>query len=271
MEMLIAGVFLILAWFIRRHCIFFVDNNTACLLIDWFGHTRPIGQGMKWVWPWESVVEGSATAVVAVPESFTDDFETKDEATIALKFSFVRKTSVAHLKRYIEIDSAKRRDGIIERVRAIANIIIRKHADRDAVMDDYKQIAADIEHEFEQQESEDKTSLEAYYGENIEQLGIAGAELPAILKEAQTKLEAQVKENETKKLEMDNLKKLASALVAESEKRDSKMSFEKAMEIVQLQLGKGNVKKDITIFGIDRGTQDILSAIIKEVIDGRKN
>ena len=62
----------------------------------------------------------------------------------------------------------------------------------------------------------------------------------------------------------NNVKKMARELVVESEKRGSVMSYEKALEVIQVQLGK--VSKDIKIFGLDRGTQDAVDMIMRGVM-----
>ena len=138
-------------------------------------------------------------------------------------------------------------------------------------MDNMKKIGEDAKKIFEETLSENGERLEIYYGTNLAALVVADVELPKELRDAKTRQEAVKKENETRKLEMRNLKQMAADLVSEGFKRTNvKMPFEKAMEIIQLQFGKGNIQKDIKVFGLDKNTLEVFEKIAIEMANARR-
>lgn len=279
------GVVVLLIWFVREYMLVFVNANTALVLINCFGNIRKLHPGLNFKRPWlfEKPVDNPLNGIVymvAIPETFDGVFETKDKSTVKLSIAFIRTPVFECLEQYIKIKDDRRLGGITERIRAITTIVIHDYDDRSKVMGEIAKISEEINDQFDNERSEKTDTvvsleLEKYFGEHVQQIIVADAELPPEIIAAQTKNEAQVMENKTKilaqsaenearKLEMENIKKMAKALVVESEKQGSKISFEKATEVIQVQLGK--VKKDIKIFGLDRGTQDAVDKIIKGVM-----
>ncbi len=186
---------------------------------------------------------------------------------------FIRTPVLDYLDKYIKITDSERKSGIVETVRSILSILIYEYEDRSAVMKDLENIGKKLEERFEKARSEEaegesSLNLERYYGENVQQFRIADTELSPELTAATARKEAQMKESETRRIEMDNINEMAKKLVIESEERGSKMSFETAVQVIQIQLGK--IKKDIKVFGLDRGTQDVVDKIVKGVMSHGK-
>ncbi len=276
--MMAVGILALLIWFVREYMAVFVSANTALVLINCFGKNRKIGPGLGFKMPWflEKPVDnpkGGVIPIRAIPETFDGIYETKDKTPIKITTAFIRTPVVDYLDQYIKIDDSKRLKGITERIRAILSILIHEYEDRSAVMKNLDAIAKEMENRFENAKSEeedadDYLNLEKYFGENVQQFVIADTELSPELAAAQAKREAQAKESETRRIEMDNINEMAKKLVLESEERGSKMSFETAVQVIQIQLGK--VKKDIKVFGLDRGTQDVIDKIVKGVMSHGK-
>lgn len=282
------GVLLLLIWVLREYIFVFVNANTALILVNCFGKTRKLKAGLNYKMPWflEKPVDNPKNGIVhlvAIPETFDGVFETKDKETIKLSIAFIRTPEFDHLEQYIKIDDDKRLEGILERIRAITNVVIHTYSDRSMVMASLTKITEEINRQFDNKKSDEAVAasmkLEEYFGEKVQQIMVTDAELPPEVvaakakQEAQvidnkTKFEAQVAENKIRKSEIENIKKMAAALVIESEKQGSKMSLEKATEIIQVQLGK--IDKDIKIFGLDRGTQDAVDKIIRGVMSNGK-
>lgn len=284
-----AGVALLLIWVLREYIFVFVNANTALILVNCFGRTRKLKAGLNYKVPWlfEKPVDNPKNGIVhlvAIPETFDGVFETEGKETIKLSIAFIRTPEFEHLEQYIKIDDDKRLEGILERIRAITNVVIHAYPERSKVMANLTKITEEINKQFDSKKSDETDTdagmkLEEYFGEKVQQIMVTDAELPPEVvaakakQEAQvidnkTKLEAQVAENKIRKSEIDNLKKMAAALVIESEKQGSKMSLEKATEIIQVQTGK--IEKDIKIFGLDRGTQDAVDKIVRGVMGNGK-
>lgn len=253
-------------------CLMIVPPYTSVLVTNVFGGSvRPCGSGLQKILPWEEVVAGSEVSMEISNYSFTSDFETKDEVPVSLKTAFDLLPDERYLVEYRRFNAATRITGITERIRAILTQEIRKLKDRDEVMDDFQKLTAEVKRRFEETVSdEDGKPLEQYYGIDLKKLMISDGDLPAALKEATARKEVMAKDNETRQMEMTKFKQMAAAVIAESVKRGSPMSFEKAMEFIQLQFGKGNVQKNITLFGLDSGTQEAVKEVLREVLNARR-
>lgn len=225
------------------------------------GSLRSFGSGLRILLPWENIEENSETSLKKNTHSFEAEFKTKDESPIPLKVSFDVIPYAAYLVRYREFDEGTRIAGIKSRLQAILTILVRKKENRDHVMDNVEELAKELKKKFEESVSEDDILLEIYYGVNLKAVMISGMGLPEALKEMAVKQEVTEKENERRKSEMATLKRIARDLVRESK---NEMPFQNAMEIVQLQFGK-DVKKNIQIYGLDRGTQKTLEDISKNL------
>lgn len=108
-------------------------------------------------------------------------------------------------------------------------------------------------------------TLDHYYGVELTAVIIADPDFPKELKDAANMREAQEQENERREFELKNLEEISASLVKASVDSGSKMPYEKALETTQIQLGK--VKKDVKIFGLDRGTQDAINTGIKALFN----
>jgi hypothetical protein len=261
------GLGIYIGWKLTLSVLMLVPAYTSVLVTNIFtDKTRACGSGLRLILPWEKKVENSETKMEISSHIFRNDFETQDEAVIPLEIAFDVIPDQRHLLEFRRFDSATRLNGIKERIEAILSVEIRKLRNRDEVMDSLIKLADTVKQRFEEAESEDRKLLEEYYGVNLKKLMISDVDLPAALKEAATRKEVMEKDNQTRQMEMAKLKQMAVALVKESEKRGSLMPFEKAMEIVQLQFGKGNVTKNVHIVGVDRGTQELLKTAVETVL-----
>ena len=215
-------------------------------------------------------MENSEAKMEISSHSFTNDFETQDEVVVSLKIVFDVMPDERHLLEFRRFDFATRLSGITERITSILTIEIRKLKDRDAVMDSYKALAEEVKKRFEEAFSEDGKRLEEYYGVNLKKLVISSTDLPPALKEAATAKEVMEKTNQTRGLEMTKLKQMARSLVLEAKKHGSELPYAIAMEIVQLQFGKGNVTKNIHNLGLDRGTLDVVKSVMEGWLSGKR-
>lgn len=266
-----AGLGIYICWKLVLSLLMEVPAYTSVLLINVFTNkVRACGSGLRLIWPWEKTVDDSQVKMTTVSHSFSNEFETQNESVVSLKIAFDLIPDEKHLIEHRRFDSATRLNGVTERIKAILTKEVRKLKNRDEVMDNYKALADEIKKRFEEAVSEDGKRLEEYYGVNLKNLVISNTDLPPALKEAATAKEVMEKTNQTRGLEMTKLKQMARTLVKESEAKSTPMPFEKAMEIVQLQFGKGNVSKDIKIFGLDRGTLEVAKAIAEGVLGGKR-
>lgn len=241
----------------------FVPEYTGIVILNRFtGKMRSRGSGLRWLLPWEKIVR--ITSLEKKTHSFEATFEAKDESPITLRTNIDEVAHDLHLVDYLSFNDEDRIKSIIERLKSILTIEIRKKKNRDEVMDNLGLIAKTAKETFENALSESGRPLQEYYGVNLKALVIADKDLPKALQDAQVEREAMEKKNETRALEMKTLKKLASEFVKEAERRGEKMSFENALTAVQLQFGD-NVKKEIRLYGIEKGT--LMG--IKEVFDDR--
>src|SRR3989344_4628703 len=267
LTVLAIGLAIYIGWKLVLSLLMEVPAYASVLVMNIFNsRVRACGSGLRLILPWEKKVENSEAKMEISSHSFTNDFETQDEVVVSLKIVFDVMPDERHLLEFRRFDFATRLSGITERITSILTIEIRKLKDRDAVMDSYKALAEEVKKRFEEAFSEDGKRLEEYYGVNLKKLVISSTDLPPALKEAATAKEVMEKTNQTRGLEMAKLKLMAAALVKESEKQGSSMPFEKAMEIVQLQFGKGNVQKNIHVMGLDRGTQELLKTAVETVM-----
>lgn len=224
------------------------------------GSLRSVGPGIGILWPWEKIVSGIPLKKNSC--SFESDFETQDKATLSLKISFDTEPLRTKLMNYERFDTESRMNGIKERIRSILSAIIYSYPDRGAVMSDLKELAAKAKKEFENSMTElGDERIEEYYGTNLVSLMIADVALPQILKDAAAQKEAQEKQNEARRSEMDMIKQMAKELVAES---GGTMMYEDAIRRIQVQLGK--VKDENKTFGLDKGTQQLIKDAIKGVM-----
>ncbi|MEK9170529.1 MAG: SPFH domain-containing protein [Patescibacteria group bacterium] len=246
-------------------CLISVEAYTGVIIVNRIsGAMRSTGPGWSRIWPWEKAVEGSEISLKKSNHVFESDFETQDEATISLKVSFDYMPLETNLVEFQRFGFDDRLSGIKERIRSILSIEVRKLKDRDAVMDQLKALGESAKKIFEASISESGKPIEQYYGTNLSALMISDAALPQIVKDATAKKEAQEKENEMRKMDMDNIKKMAKELVAAS---GGSLPFEEALRRIQIQFGK--VKDENKTYGLNKGTQEIIVAALKEVFGGK--
>ena len=255
----------LIACFAYSH-IMLIDAYTGALVANRFtGTMRPVGPGWHIIWIWEKIVNESETTLKESAYIFESDFETQDEATITLRIAFKLVPITDYLTEYQRFNSEDRLSDIKERIRSILSIKVRKLKNRDAVMDSLKPLGKFTKKCFEKMFSENGKSIEQHYGTNLSSLMISDAALPQELKDAATRREAQEKENETRQMEMDKIRQMAKDLVKES---DGTMMYEDALRRIQVQLGKVEDKNET--FGLDKGTQELIKAAIKEAFCGNK-
>ena len=267
--MLAVGGLMLLIWFVREYMAVFVNANTALVLINWDGKIRVIRPGLGFKMPWllERPVDnpkGGVIPIRAIPETFEGIYETKDKTPIKITTAFIRTPVVDYLDQYIKIEDSKRLKGITERVRAILSILIHEYEDRSALMKNLDAIAKEMEKRFENANSEDKDAedylkLEKYFGENVQQFAISDTELSSELAAATAKKEAQAKENETRKLEMDNIRAMAKELVSDSQGGPNPMSTKDAMKEVKIILGKS--KENINVMDFGPGVETVAGGL----------
>ena len=248
------------------YCLMTVPAYTGVVIINKLtGSLRSCGAGLRLLFPWETIAD-SGISLKKNSHAFDADFETKDESTISLRISFDEMANEHHLVEFQAFALKDRINGITERIKSILSIEIRKLKNRDAVIDTLKNLAEEAKKNFEEMLSEKSRPLEEYYGTNLKVLTIADVALPQALKDAQVEKEAIVKRNETRQLEMTKMKQMARALVKES---GDSMPLQTALEVIQVQFEK--IEKKIQIFGVEKGTQQALTDILKEVINARKS
>ena len=266
--LMIAGILLLLFWFVREYMLVFVNENTALLLVDARGRIRKLKPGIGFMMPWflERPVEnpkGGVVALRAVPVTFTGVYEAKDKSTIKVSTSFLIKPVFEYLEDYIKIDDKKRVDAAVERVRSIMSILIHEYPDRDAVMMKLEEIGVKIDKKFSSAVGDSAGSnidLEKYFGISANQFVIGDAELPPELIAAQTKLEAQKKENQTRKLEMDNIREMVKQTVEDSAGSASPVSHKEAMDAVLVVQEKAT--KEIKVIDLGPGAQSVAGGVI---------
>lgn len=246
-------------------CLMMVAPYTSILVTNVFsGSLRYCTSGLQWIWPWERIVTNSKVAMEVSNYTFQKDFRTKDEVVVSLKITFDMEPDEKHLLEYRRFDAKTRLNGIIERIAGALTIEIRKLKDREEVMDNLLRLAAEIRLSFERLSS---NNSESYYGIRLKNLMVYEVDLPSELKDAATQREVMQKINFTRQLEMEKLNQLAGTLVEESEKRGSIITFEKAVEILQLQFNQKNVRKDIHAFQLDKGVQEALRTVLQKVLN----
>ena len=213
-----------------RYCVIIISAYTGVVMInplirDKTKNLRSCGPGLRIKWPWEEIVEDGQISLKKSPIFFEGDFETKDKSTIPLKIAFDVIPHEDYLTEYMKFNFTTICAAIQERLRSILSVLIHDRPDRETIMGSIKELAAAAEQTFHALQSEDGHHLEEYYGTNLKALMIADVALPKELKDAQTRREVVLKENEIRKLEMENLKKMAGTLVQESEKKGHKKPF----------------------------------------------
>lgn len=256
-----SGIYSLLMW---------VPAYTGILLENTLtGSVRSCGPGLNLIWPWEKTVADSETSLQIRNYLFEDDFETEEEIAASLKVSIDLIPDAKRLIEYRRYDAGNRLDGIIGKIKSILNVEVRRFKNLDETMNSLEKLAETVKQRFGEQSPDTRKSPEEYYGVKLERLMISGVGLPPSLKEAAVKKEVTLKENEIRGLEMKKLEQMAAALVKRSEATTGmKMPFERAMEFVQLQFGKGNVTRSTQIFGIDAGTQEVLKKLLEEIAKG---
>jgi len=234
---------------------------------------RPIGPGFNFpVWrPLERKVRDDISLKTNT-HLFKFEVETDNEAVIPLSITIQEAADLRYLPEYNSFENQEDRvEGIKEKIKFILSVAARKMKDRDAVHNKIKFLQRLAKRKFEASLSEDGRLLEQYYGTNLQSVVIGDSELAQTIREAQEKKEAQEKENERRKLDMDNLKKMASALVTEAkEKHDQKLSFDVALRKIQIQLEKKGVQENFNTLGIEQGTQELIDSVLKEVLRGKR-
>jgi len=204
---------------------------------------------------------------------FDGEFEPQNEEAVPLKLVVEYHPEGKGLVNFASFDESKIEAMLKDRIKSILSVIVRICEKRDEVMDSVRTIAEMVKEGFESSFAEDgKTKLQEYYGVNVAAIYIADPELPEALKKAAVEREVMEKTNLTRKLEQDNIKRMARELVDEAGKRGSKLSFEAAMELVLINLGK--IKKENKQYGLSVDTlnvlKDVLPAIARELKGGSK-
>lgn len=281
---MVVGVIFLAIWFVREFMAVRVKENTALVLVDLHGKLRivPPGLGFKRVWFLEEPAEnpkGGVVPIRAIPEKFEGVFEAKDKTPMKITVAFIRTPVVAHLDQYIKITDDKRRSGIIERVRGILSILIHEYENRSAVMGKLDEIAKEMESRFEKARSEDNSgndnglNLERYFGENVQQFLISDTELSPELAAATARREAQVKENETDKLVVDNIRKMAKEIVEDSQ---GSITPKEAMDSVLVIQEKATRETKVIDLGpgaqkVAEGLAGVAGSLGSGLIDAVKN
>lgn len=224
---------------------------------------RSAGPGLRWLWPWERV-EYTISLLKRVA-NFTGEFETDAEEPVDLEVMF---EYVPHPSRLVQIQyfdfekDPKKLEGLLtERIRSVLQSVIRTKKNRDEVMNHLRDIASGAKIDFEAAMAENGDLLQEYYGINLQAITIADPKLPEKLKQAAVEREVQEKENKRRALEMTKIKSMAEALVKSSKKLGKELSYEVALNVILITLGK--VKKDIKEFHFDSGTTNALAALLK--------
>ena len=215
---------------------------------------------------------------------FEGDFEPENEEAVPLKMVIEYHPEQSYLVKFASFDEGKIEEMLKDRVKSILSVIVRACKERDDVMDSIKTIAEMAKENFELSFAEDgKTKLQEYYGVNVAAIYIADPELPEALKQAAVDREVMQKTILTRELERANLRemqkldqglirRMARELVDEAKKRGSNLSFEVAMDLVLINLGK--IKKENKQYGLSVDTlnavKDVLPALVREFKGGNK-
>lgn len=244
---------------VKAHTGYLICNNIS-------GKLRAVGPGMNFMVPLlESLVE---PGISLKTNSITFDviFETKDEASIKLTISFEEAADPKYLVEYSSFEGDRRISDIKEKIKAMLSAEIRSKKDRDRVMDTLKKLAQKTRDVFIRTSEEKGEFLQQHFGTRIISLDLFPAALPEAVVAAKAEQEAQAKKNETQKLQADNFKVMANEIVIAAKEHGHVVSFEKAYRLVQLEHGRGNLKEEIHMYGIDQGSQDVIAKIVEGVI-----
>lgn len=278
-------VLLILAFLgcVAMACATKVSSYTG-VVVGLFGKPwRSKGSGLLMRIPFVETIERVVSLKTRAIQ-FASEFEPQNEEAVPLKMVIEYHPEKEHLVKFASFDESKIEEMLKDRVKSILSIIVRTCKGRDDVMDSIKTIAEIAKEEFELSFAEDgKTKLQEYYGVNVTAIYIADPELPEALKQAAVEREVMQKTiltreleranlREMQKLDQDNIRRMARELVDEAKKRGSNLSFEVAMELILINLGK--VKKENKQYGLSVDTlnavKDVLPALVRELKGGPK-
>ena len=236
-----------------------VDPFTGKIITRFGKMVRSVGPGLRWLWPWERV-EFSISLQKRVV-NFKGEFETDAEEPVDLEIMYEYVPDSRRLMQFQSFDQTKIEGLLTERVRSVLQAIVRTKKNRDEVMNHLRDIAAGAKIDFEAATAENGDLLQEYYGINLQAITISDPKLPEKLKEAAVAKEVQEKENERRAMEMAKIKSMADALVRSSKKLGKELSYEDALNIVLITLGK--VKKDVKDFGLEAAVK-ILKPILEK-------
>lgn len=254
------------------------------MVVGLFGKPwRSKGAGLLVRIPFVETIEKIVSLKTRVIQ-FAGEFEPKNEEAVPLKVVVEYHPEQKGLVNFASFDENKMEEMLKDRIKSILSVIVRTCKGRDDVMDSIKTIAEMAKEEFESSFAEDgKTKLQEHYGVNLTAIYIADPELPEALKQAAVEREVMQKTiltreleranlREMQKLDQDNIRRMARELVDEAKKRGSNLSFEAAMELVLINLGK--VKKENKQYGLSVDTlnaiKDVLPALVREFKGGQK-
>lgn len=260
---------------------------------------RPLGPGFHWLWPWEISVEDSDTDLVTLSHDFqitleagskktenkaeskekeiqkTDNEEEKEGQggqgePVPLNCNFTTFPSVKDLVQFRKFKKDERIKAIKENLKSFLTSIQKNYKNRQDMMEKTAEITEQVKNFINNEtiainNDEIPTStmnMREYYGVSIPLFIIGDVEQPQELQKAIIQKEAVRQQNIAKTLEMNNVRKRANAMVSDS---TSKLDYEKAIKIVQMQDGK-NIKEEKRIFGVEPGTLDPIKEVVKEAV-----
>lgn len=227
---------------------------------------RSAGPGLRLMIPFlESLVE-PAISLKTNSHTFDVIFETQDEAGVKLTITIEEAADPDLLVEYSSFEEGDRIADIMEKIKAILSGEIRPMKNRDDVMDCLKELS-DITKMGFKNSSENSMSLEMHFGTKLLSLELFPAALPEALVAAKAEQEAQVKKNETQRLQAANFDLMATRIVEEAKKHGQVVLFEKARRAIELEHGKGNLKEEINTHEIGPGLQEALGKVGAEVIE----
>lgn len=219
---------------------------------------RSIGAGTHFVlWPLEWLEAVTSLKTKVIDEKMVA--ETDSEEVVPLDFS-IEYAPLAHLLiQFLSYSQEEVVNAIKQRVASLVSVAVRKRKDRDETLNQISAIAKEVQDEFSGQFSN-------LYGVRVRFL-IDDPELPPKLVEKEVEREMQEKENERRKLDVMNLKRVAAILVKEAEKRGEKLSFDAALKRVQVQLGI--VKEQHQFYGVDGQSLGVVRDILSMIFGGK--
>lgn len=228
-----------------------VPPFTGAIVVRMGKPIRSIGPGTNFIFrPIEWIGE-----CISLKEKVIDDkmtAETEDEEVVSIDYSIEYAPYLPALITFLGFTKDQVESAIKQRVKSLLSIAVRKRKDRDAVYDQISYVAQEVQTEFLQ-------TFSNQYGVYLRFM-IDDPELPKELAEAEVKREIQEKENERREIEMVKMRELAKAMVEDSKLSGKPMTFEKALEKVQIQFKI--VPEERKIFGLDSDTNAAIGGVL---------